>query len=87
MNWNKMIISTCPCVHCPMCRASYSISQSKVFKCKPSPTCNSNLVSYACFMAQVKEEVEISPGNMLALADAPRAATLHGDKIRASQNR
>ena len=87
MNLNKMIISTCRYVHCPMCRASFNISQSKVFKCKPSPTCNSNLVSYACSMAQVKEEVEISPGNVLALADALRAATLHGEKIRASQNR
>jgi len=38
-------------------------------------------------MAQVKEEVEISWSNVLPLADALRAATLHGERIRASQNR
>ena len=38
-------------------------------------------------MAQVKEEVKIRPSNVLALADALRAATSQGERIRASQNR
>ena len=48
---------------------------------------NSNPVSYACSMAQVKEEVEISPSNVLVLAHALRAATLYREKIIASENR
>ena len=50
-------------------------------------TSNFNLVSYDCYMAQVKEEVEVRPSNVLALADALRTATFHREKIIASKNR
>ena len=64
-----------------------SVQRFLWYQSMKSPTSNSNPVSYACSMAQVKEEVEISPSNVLALADALRAATLHKEKIRASENR
>ena len=38
-------------------------------------------------MAESKEEVEISQSNVLALADALRAATFHREKIKASKDR
>ena len=38
-------------------------------------------------MAQLKEEVEIRQSNVLALADALRAATFHREKIKSSKDR
>ena len=80
MNLNKMIFKDL--LLCPV-----SIQSFLKYQSIKSPISNSTPVSYACSMAQVKEEVEISQSNVLVLAHTLRAATLHRDKIRASENR